>query len=132
MSYKPRATTSGVRWREDVGYELRCRDCRTYWPLSDEWWSRRNFSRCKACAQRHKNALDRARYARDPEARARRRQYLAAYRRDARRAKSLYQFERYWSDPDAARKVARDRYYRDRDAILERKRARYADRKAAA
>lgn len=44
-----------VRWREDVGWELRCPQCSSrkracFWPLTDEFWDRaRSMQRCRAC-----------------------------------------------------------------------------------
>jgi hypothetical protein len=46
----------GVRYREDVGWELRCEACAfrrqeaSYWPLTLEFWSpERGMGRCRAC-----------------------------------------------------------------------------------
>jgi hypothetical protein len=131
VSYHPGQTTSGVRYREDVGLELRCRACRTYWPLEREWWDFRSFSRCNACARKAKNASARRRMQEDPELRRRRRIYQVQYRKDAKAAKSLYAFDRYWANVEVERERARDRYYANRETILEKKRQKYAQRKAA-
>ena len=41
---------TGVRWREDTGYEGRCDDCKEYWPLDDEFWSpKHGLARCRGC-----------------------------------------------------------------------------------
>lgn len=46
----------GVRWRADVGWEMRCDECAaakrsaSYWPISHEFWDvRRGLWRCRAC-----------------------------------------------------------------------------------
>ena len=46
----------GVRFREDVGWELRCEGCAyrrnqvSYWPLTHEFWDPdRGMGRCRAC-----------------------------------------------------------------------------------
>lgn len=46
----------GVRFREDVGWELRCEGCAyrrnqvCYWPLTHEFWDpERGMGRCRAC-----------------------------------------------------------------------------------
>lgn len=46
----------GVRYREDMGFELRCEDCAyrrqfaSFWPLTLEYWApERGMSRCRAC-----------------------------------------------------------------------------------
>lgn len=46
----------GVRWRDDLGFELRCEDCAyrrqfaCFWPLTREFWDpERGMSRCRAC-----------------------------------------------------------------------------------
>jgi hypothetical protein len=64
MGY-PRAN---VRWSDDTdGWELRCESCvangqtACYWPLTDEFWNRREMVRCRACNRSKKNARDRAR-----------------------------------------------------------------------
>lgn len=51
-----RATPTGVRYRPDLGFEMRCGDCATrrvsptYWPLDEECWNvKRGLTRCKAC-----------------------------------------------------------------------------------
>jgi hypothetical protein len=131
VSYHKGHPVSGVRFREDVGLELRCRYCKTYWPIDREWWDFRNFSRCKACTKKQKNALDRERYRRDPVARAKSREYQKHYRAIASKAKALYSHERYWENVEAERKKAMVYYHANREAILEKKRARYAQRKAA-
>ena len=46
---------SPVRWRDDVGWEYQCPDCRSFWPLDPEFWPQRRMTRCRACA----NAKDR-------------------------------------------------------------------------
>lgn len=45
----------GVRWRADVGWEMRCDSCAIskgarYWPITREFWdTNRGLSRCRAC-----------------------------------------------------------------------------------
>lgn len=50
---------SGVRWREDTGWELRCLRCPTgmvYWPLTDEFWDKKRMTRCRACWRTHERS----------------------------------------------------------------------------
>lgn len=62
---------SGVRWREDVGWELRCEGCflkgqgTTYWPLTFEFWEPRNMKRCRACHKDYQAARKKAKYRAD-------------------------------------------------------------------
>lgn len=77
----------GVRYRPDVGFELRCDPCgkrrvtECYWPLTLEFWQpSRGMTMCRACRRRKDAQAAREKYARDP---ATRRRKLA----DARRAR---------------------------------------------
>lgn len=65
-----------VRWRDDVGWELRCPRCverkvACFWPLTDEFWDRRRMSRCRACEKARQRDQKRHRYQTDPVARER-------------------------------------------------------------
>jgi predicted RNase H-like nuclease len=61
---------TGVRFREDTGFEGRCDYCLSWWPLDREfWYPVHGMRRCRACLsdlQRRKNAVRRS----DPEVRA--------------------------------------------------------------
>lgn len=119
---------SGVRWRPETGYELRCNHCRTYWPLSDEFWQRSGFTRCKACWAIYKRQRQRLDYHKHRERRV---AYQRTYRVVARDVKNRCAKERYWADPETERAKARERYYANREVILARKKASYAAKKAA-
>ena len=89
------------RWRDDV-WELRCRSCGDWWPLTEDFYSpRHGVARCKACwaaywagwqrnkmsedgVRRQRQDAQRAKYAADPELRARRAAALKAWK-DANR-----------------------------------------------
>lgn len=133
---------SGVRWRDDVGWEVRCDSCRKrgrtnhYWPLTDEFWNKKWMTRCRACHLDQRRKKDHATYWANPEYRERKRQEAARYRIEAgagikvkkrlRHAIDARQSRiRYWDDPEAARAKARDYYWRHRDAILVKRRASY-------
>lgn len=101
---------TNVRYREDVGWEMRCEDCKTkdgtggfYWPLLPygEFWGK-CLSRCVACERARIRRHRRRTKGRSPDP------VSAA---DSRR--------------NAAAK-ARIRYYRNREVILARHRAKYA------
>lgn len=90
---------SGVRYREDVGFEMRCEGCAernsgpAYWPMTLEYWHpRHGFKFCRACLAARDRAKARATRARDL---------------------------------DAARERDRKRYQRDRRVILLKRRAYY-------
>lgn len=97
-----------VRFREDVGWEMRCDDCKLrgrsafYWPLLPvgEFWSARTQIRCQACE----------------------RERIARYRRrhPTTRVNKM-----------SAAMKARVRYYANRETILRQHRERYAAKKAA-
>lgn len=133
MSYHPNQRPSGLRYR-DEGLELRCDYCpkgMCWWPLTEEFWSfRQSLRRCRACTRIAKNRRDQERRRR-PEVRAASIAYQRRYRAEAKKVKALKAFDRYWSDPDHHRAKARTYYYANREAILERKRARHWARKAA-
>lgn len=107
----------GVRWRADVGFEMRCDVCPNgarYWPITEEYWNvKHGLSRCAACwltYWRRKAVTTRNRDIELVRARDR-----AKYRRN--------------------RKVIilkrREYYQRNREAILARRRAWYAAKVAA-
>jgi hypothetical protein len=131
MRPDPHPPRSGVRYRDDTGLELRCQACKSYWPLTREFWDFRAFRRCRACVQQAKNKATREWLARNPEARRKLREYQRRYRQDAHEVKAMKAYDRYWSDPEKARAKAREYYLANREAVLARKRARHAARKAA-
>lgn len=102
---------SGVRWREDVGWELRCEACAhkgrpggSYWPLTEEFWDhRRSMVRCRACWRDYvnnhrksgKTRLTPAEVAlRNDHKRAYRREWAARKRRYEREAEGRGRYER--------------------------------------
>ena len=141
---------SGIRWREDTGWEFRCSSCaknastQCYWPLTDEFWDKRSgMSRCRACTKIAKNIRDRARYARDMTLRARRQGYAKRYRVEAadgirvkRRMRSSEDAMRsrldYWKDPETKRARARAYYQRNKDVIRAKRRDAYWQKQAEA
>lgn len=136
MSYHPGSKTSGLRWREDTGIEKRCAECPKglqWWPLTDEfWYFRKSFNRCRACYDRVKRAGDRRRLAMRPDLRLANLEYQRTYRADSKEARQVKNQAYYWADPDRQRARARERYERNRDRILEQRRARYWAEKEAA
>ncbi len=64
---------TGVRFREDVGWEMRCEACAVghlarYWPLDSEFWNPgKGLSRCRSCW----NAYERGRRQRGRQNRVR-------------------------------------------------------------
>jgi hypothetical protein len=82
-----------VRWREDVGFELRCDYCSyskldRYWPLSIEFWSpNRGFSRCKSCWTEYERA---------GHARRRRALALVPHRIVAEKLRKKREYQREW------------------------------------
>lgn len=101
------AVGSGMRYREDVGFEARCPDCarrgvQAYWPLTLEFWdpsrptvgggtTGRSLTRCRAC-WRLKDARARRRRYRDHESlRLREQRRNAAYRAECREAIRIQQ-----------------------------------------
>jgi hypothetical protein len=136
MSYHPGQQNTGLRWREDTGIEKRCNACpkgMNWWPLTEEfWYFRKSFNRCIACYTRIKR-VHTARLRRENEARRLANlEYQRKYRGETKGARRVKNQQAYWADPEAHRAKARDRYYRNRDAILERKRALYWAEKEAA
>lgn len=119
---------STVRYRTDVGWEMRCDDCRhrhiaSFWPLTMEFWNPRNLARCRACHRERKNAYERASESK--------REYLRRYRPACRGAIAIKNAAYYAANRE--RLLAYERAYRarNRDRILAQQRARYAGRRAA-
>ncbi len=79
---------NGVHWREDTGWEGKCNDCATYWPLTHEfWYPRQGTARCRACVnERQRRGARRARASMIDLAAIRRSEELR-YKREWARAK---------------------------------------------
>jgi hypothetical protein len=114
-----------VRWRVEVGWEMRCRDCQAkrqaaYWPLLPvgEFWDPRNLARCHACNRALKRQRERTS--------ASRRRYIARYRQECRGAIAIKGAAYYAANRE--RLNAYNRAYRAKygDHIRELQRARYA------
>lgn len=119
---------SGIRYRDDVGFEARCGDCRTYWPLDLEYWDpAHGMVRCRGCHRDSRRARDRGRtyvpaWMLTPERLAKKRAMDNARkkreREDAVRGPLLRERERltrqrfYERDPEASRERRRDYYER--------------------
>lgn len=126
----------GVRYRADVGFEMRCDDCAArhdgspwYWPITTEFWHEtRGMVRCRACWSLYDRKKEQQRRARDPElTRARDR---ARYRRnrDVVRIKRRVYYEEH---RDRILSRSRAYYEENRERLLEANRRYKAQRKAA-
>lgn len=136
MSYHPGQPTSGLRWREDTGIEKRCETCPkglNWWPLTEEFWRfRSSFHKCLACLAKSKRESQ-ARIRRENEAkRLANLEYQRTYRMESKEARRITNQVYYWNDPERQRARAKERYQRNRERILEQRRARYWAEKAAA
>lgn len=122
-----------VRWRDETGWELRCPDCSKrgqanhFWPLTDEFWNRRQMQRCLACAAVRRRQRDRARYWTNAEARARDLAQARRYKAEAGETIKVKRWVYYWSNADRERQRSREHYHANREAILARRRARAAE-----
>lgn len=134
MSYHPGARTSGLRWREDVGIERRCDYCpkaMQWWPLTREFWDfASTFVRCRACRDASKRRSSRERY-KNPKVRLLALEHAKQYGASAAEVKAIKQRARYWADPERYRAAARERYVRNRERILARRKFEYWSEKAA-
>ena len=91
-----------VRYRADVGFEMRCDDCVRrndgngwFWPLTTEFWNvKHGMSRCRAC-------------------------WLVYWRK--------VQAELRRNDPEARRAHDRERYRKNRRVILFKRRVHYEE-----
>lgn len=82
----PRGKKQGVRWNAEMEcFTMRCDDCYeksmpSHWPLTLEFWNKRNLQRCKACEHERDLSQKRLKYANDPvyreERKAERRRYF--------------------------------------------------------
>lgn len=79
--------TRGVRYREDTGFEMRCDECRTYWPLALTFWNPGTLQRCRGCEATRNRLSRRAAYWKNRDAELKRQaEYDARYRNRVRRA----------------------------------------------
>lgn len=82
---------TGVRWREDTGWEGRCNECCDWWPMDMEfWYPRQGVARCRACinlfqrrAARQTRATEHSAI-RAADERRRRREWVAERRKNQR------------------------------------------------
>lgn len=136
MSYHPGSKTSGLRWREDTGIEKRCESCpkgMQWWPLTEEFYDfRKSFVTCHACAVRVKREHQRRVRRENDLRRLANLEYQRKYRAESKEARQIQNQLYYWADPDRQRAAAKLRYYRNRERILEQRRARYWAEKGAA
>ena len=103
-------TTHRVRYRPDIGWEMRCDDCvargrsGSFWPLlpEGEFWAGRHLTRCVAC-ERERIATKRRR--------------TPHLRRD-RRTEAAKAKLRYYLDREGACARSRAYYYANRERIL--------------
>lgn len=112
---------NNVRWSED-GWQMRCPDCPArvsprWWPLTEEFWDRRNLARCRACNRELKRARDRAS--------ERRRDYIRSWRREAVHAIALYNRDYYEANKDRILAQVADYAERNRERIAAKRRERY-------
>jgi hypothetical protein len=121
---------TGVRWREDTGFEGKCDDCREYWPLDVEFWSlKHGLVRCHAChleVRRQRESGRRRTAFMSPEALARKRA-----RDNERKRQERMDPERGDRLRERERLAQRRQYERNRAAQLARRRDYYARQAAA-
>ena len=94
---------TGVRFREDVGFELRCEGCALkgvacYWPLDLEFWNPiKGMTRCRACwneYQRNRMKTTRAASYRSAAQRTYQREWAARKRQQQREDEGRQRYER--------------------------------------
>lgn len=101
-----------VRWREDVGWEMRCLECArkgkaSFWPLTFEFWApKQGMTRCRGCQKEHRRDLERIRYAGDRAYRELRKWQAARYRSETREYLNAKRRYYYWRNKAAARAAA--------------------------
>lgn len=137
---------TGVRWREDTGFEGKCDYCREWWPLDpDAWYPKSGMRRCRACWAEYKRQKEAGRRADEivhamVKARSRERYHMHRERRLAanRQWKAAHRehvrdYQRRWREAnhEKVNEYARRYYAEARDVILFKKRAAYADGEAA-
>lgn len=120
---------SDVRFREDVGWELQCKDCHrrtrgaSYWPITHEFWNPKNMARCRSCQKELKRQRERENESRKV--------YMAAYRIIARDAIAITQREYDRTHAERVRLNGAVYRLRHRDEVNAKARARYHRRMAA-
>ena len=92
----------GVRYREDVGWEMRCDSCAadkgaSYWPLDFEFWNlEKGLSRCRGCwnAYQRRNEKRRRIHRRSNNLRKYQREWAARKRQQQREDEGRQRYER--------------------------------------
>jgi len=83
---------TGVRFRDDVGWEGRCNECCEWWPLDQEfWYPRQGVARCRGCLNLSQRRSERRARASEASAlrAADRRRYLREWAREQRKRERL-------------------------------------------
>jgi hypothetical protein len=95
---------TGVRYREDTGFQGRCDYCLEWWPLDGEFWqiSKRSFRMCLACVRDY-SRLKQAERRQDPERRARDREGVALQRKALMQAGIMGEYRNRWYRENAER-----------------------------
>lgn len=131
---KPGYKHGDFRYRNDIGFERRCPECRDWWPIDLEFWDRRWTARCRACIRAWKRENQNRRYAEEPE-----------YRETRKEAARISAWKQRLNDPvhlaerraitdarhhERRKELQRLAYWARRDEILARRRARKAEQAA--
>ncbi len=100
---------TGVRFREDTGYEGKCDRCLSWWPITREFWSKQGMKRCKACLSEITNQRNRVRRL-DPAVRAAEAEAMRLHRRAQANDPREYWREYYRQNRERIRALARAKY----------------------
>jgi hypothetical protein len=115
----------GLRYRADTGFELKCNDCREWWPLDTEFYDPiHGLQACKACHLERRRNRETGRYKRV--------EFMTPEQRKRKRVLDNARKKREREDPNRGdklrareRKSQADYYERHLDSLRARRRAQY-------
>ena len=103
---------TGVRWREDTGFEGRCEYCRSWWPLEvSNWRPRGGLRRCAACYREYHRLKEAGRSAIQANKELKLANSRIAYRLNR---EERLEYNRRWKAANRERIAAYNRQYRER------------------
>jgi hypothetical protein len=105
---------TGVRFRDDTGWEGRCNLCHEWWPIDHEFWDKGRPSRCRDCLRIEARLRLKELRDRNPDLRARHVLEHSVNRALKREQYNRTARERYARNADEERRKRRERYARER------------------
>lgn len=118
---------TGVRWREETGFEGKCDYCRSWWPIDKEFWYVKNgLRRCKACHAEYHRLHEAGRRASEIVRQLKNTRAREAYRLNRHRNSEA---QKAWRERNKEHIRAYNKAYREvhKDRLREQRKAYYAE-----